>query len=151
MKVTSLMLAALLGPAVAAAQTAVVPGAVPKVLVDVSHCQWTSTLCSGSGSVGPSASGNASIAAFYYHGTTAGLAQMNFTLSSVTNPGGVTPAFVSAATCPACFAEPQPGVYRLAVRPAFGNWAGGTYVVLLTVTRPTGGSTTALVPIDIPF
>jgi hypothetical protein len=151
MKVKSLLAATLLAPAIALAQTTVVPGALPKVLVDVGHCQWTSTLCSGSGSVGAAASGNASIVAIYYHGTTAGLAQSSFTISSVTNPGGVTPVFVSAATCPACFAEPQPGVYRLAARPAFGNWAGGTYVIVMTVTRPNGTSTSVLTPIDIPF
>jgi hypothetical protein len=71
---------------------------------------------------------------------------------SITNPApGVTPAFVSTATCPACFAEPQPGVYRLAVRPSFGTWGGGSYVVLLTVTKPTGTTVEIVVPIDIPF
>jgi hypothetical protein len=138
-------------PGLGSAQTIVVPGAIPKVLVDVKHCQWTSTLCSGSGSVGAAANGNASIAAIYYHGTTAGLTATNFSISSVTNPGGVTPQFVSAATCAACFSEVQPGVYRLAARPSFGNWAGGTYVVIMTVTRPAGGSTSVLVPLDIPF
>lgn len=151
MKRTVFLFAALFLSSAALAQTTVVPGAVPKAIVDVAHCNWVSTLCSGSGSVGPASAGNASIVAFYYHGSTAGLTQTNFSISSVTNPGGVTPVFVSAATCPACFAEPQPGVYRLAMRPAFGNWAGGTYVVLLTVTRPTGASTTVLVPIEIPF
>lgn len=150
MRVAPLILAALLAPLGAAAETTVVNGGLPKVFVDVSHCQWTSTLCSGSGSIGAATGGNSSIVAFYYHGTTSGLLQSSFTLSSVTNPGGVTPVFVSSTTCPACFAEPQPGVYRLATRPAFGNWATGSYVVLLTVTRPTGVATTVLVPIDIP-
>lgn len=149
--VALLMFAGLMVPGMVFAQTTVVPGTIPKVFVDVKHCQWTSTLCSGSGSVGPAANGNASIVAIYFHGTTAGLSAANFTISSVTNPGGVTPVFVSAAICAACFAEPQPSVYRLAARPAFGNWAGGTYVVLMTVTRPTGASVSVVVPLDIPF
>lgn len=143
-------LAGIIGSGGLFAQTLVVPGANPKVFVDVKHCEWTSTLCSGSGSVGHAANGNASIVAIYYQGTTSGLAQSNFSLSSVTNPGGVTPVFVSSAICAACFAEPEPGVYRLAARPAFGNWADGTYVVLLTVTRPAGGSVSVMIPIDIP-
>lgn len=149
--ITLIMLAGLIGSGSVFAQTLVVPGANPKVFVDVKHCDWTSSLCSGSGSVGAAANGNASIVAIYYQGTTSGLAESSFSLSPVTNPGGVTPAFVSSATCAACFAEQQPGVYRLAARPAFGNWADGTYVVLLTVTRPAGGSVSVMVPIDIPF
>ena len=150
--ITLIMLAGLMGPGIVSAQTLVVPGTIPKVFVDVKHCEWPSSLCSGSGSVGPAANGNASIVAIYYQGTTAGLTLANFSLASVTNPGGVTPGFVSSLTCAACFAEPQPGVYRLAARPAAAtNWAGGTYVVLLTVTRPTGGSVTMMIPIDIPF
>ncbi len=145
-----IFLAGLIGSGNVFAQTLVVPGGNPKVFVDVKHCDWSSTLCSGSGSVGSAANGNASIVAIYYQGTTPGLSQSNFSLSSVTNPGGVTPAFVSSAICAACFAEPQPGVYRLAARPVFGNWADGTYVVLLTVTRPAGGSVSVMVPIDIP-
>lgn len=135
------------------AQTTIVPGSVPKVLVDVAHCAGSgSTLCSGSGSVGPAADGNASIVAVYYHGVTAGLTESNFSLSSVTNRApGVTPQFVGAVTCAACFAEVQPGVYRLAARPSSGNWGGGTYVVVLTVTRPNGASTSVMVPIDIPY
>ena len=151
-RVTLILLAGLAMPGVVFAQTLVVPGTIPKVFVDVKHCERdSSTLCSGSGSVGPAANGNASIVAIYYQGTTSGLTLANFSLASVTNPGGVTPAFVSSVNCAACFAEPQPGLYRLAARPAFGNWASGTYVALLTVTRPTGGSVTTMIPIDIPF
>ena len=150
-RVAFLMVAAWMIPGWVSAQTTVVPGTVPEVLVDVKHCQWSSSLCSGSGSVGAAANGNASIVAIYYRGTTAGLTGANFTINSITNPGGVTPVFVSAAICAACFAEPQPGVYRLAARPSFGNWAGGTYVVLMTITRPAGGSVTMMVPVDIPF
>jgi hypothetical protein len=145
------LLAGLIGPGSAFAQTLVVPGSNPKVFVDVKHCEWNSSFCSGSGSVGPAASGNASIVLIYYQGTTPGLAESNFSFGSVTNPGGVTPALVSSALCAACFSEQQPGVYRFAVRPAAGNWAGGTYVAVLTVTRPAGGSVSIMVPIDIPF
>jgi hypothetical protein len=105
----------------------------------------------GSGSIGPAADGNTSIVAVYIQLGTVGLAASAFSLGSITNPAGVTPAFVSTATCPACFAEPQPGVYRLAVRPSFGNWGGGSYVVLLTVTKPAGTTVEIVVPIDIPF
>ena len=149
--ITLIMLAGLMCPGIASAQTLVVPGTIPKVFVDVKHCEWPSSLCSGSGSVGSAANGNASIVAIYYQGATSGLTLANFALSSVTNPGGVTPAFVSSVSCAACFSEQQPGVYRLAARPAFGNWAGGTYVALMTVTRPTGSSVTMMIPIDIPF
>ena len=150
--ITLIMLAGLMCPGIASAQTLVVAGTIPKVFVDVKHCEWPSSLCSGSGSVGPAANGNASIVAIYYQGATSGLTLANFALSSVTNPGGVTPAFISSVSCVACFSEQQPGVYRLAARPAAAtNWAGGTYVVLLTVTRPTGGSVTTMIPIDIPF
>ena len=150
--ITLIMLAGLMCPGIASAQTLVVAGTIPKVFVDVKHCEWPSSLCSGSGSVGPAANGNASIVAIYYQGATSGLTLANFSLSSVTNPGGVTPAFISSVSCVACFSEQQPGVYRLAARPAAAtNWAGGTYVVLLTVTRPTGGSVTTMIPIDIPF
>ena len=146
-----ILLAGIIGSGGLFAQTLVVPGANPKVFVDVKHCEWASSMCSGSGSVGPAASGNASIVTIYYQGTSAGLAESSFSFGSITNPGGVTPAFVSSVTCAACFSEQQPGVYRLAARPAAGNWAGGTYVVLLTVTRPAGGSVSMMVPIDIPF
>jgi hypothetical protein len=59
-------------------------------------------------------------------------------------------AFVSVATYPTCFAEPQPGVYRLAVRPPFGTWGSGSSVVLLTVTKPTRTPIEIVMPIDIP-
>ena len=147
-----LLLGALVAQGGAVAQTLVVGGGVPRIFVDAKLCDGVSTMCSGSGSVGAAANGNTSIVAIYYQGTTAGLTAANFTLSSITNRGsGVTPAFVSTAICAACFAEVQPGVYRLAARPTFGNWGGGTYVVYLSVTRPAGGSVNVMVPIDIPF
>ena len=55
------------------------------------------------------------------------------------------------AACAACIEQHSPGVYRLAVRPPFGTWGGGSYVVLLTVTKPMGNTVEILVPIDIPF
>jgi hypothetical protein len=147
-----LLLGALIAQASAVAQTLVVAGGVPRIFVDTKLCNGVSTMCSGSGSVGAAASGNTSIVAIYYQGTTAGLTEANFALSSITNRGlGVTPAFVGTAACAACFLEVQPGVYRLAARPTASNWGGGTYVVLLTVTRPVGGSVNVMVPIDIPF
>ncbi len=147
-----LILGALVAQGSAVAQTLVVGGGVPRIFVDTKLCDGVSTMCSGSGSVGAAANGNTSIVAIYYQGTTAGLTAANFTLSSITNRGsGVTPAFVSTAICAACFTEVQPGVYRLAARPTFGNWGGGTYVVYLSVTRPVGGSVNVMVPIDIPF
>ena len=129
-----------------------VGGGVPRIFVDTKLCDGVATMCSGSGSVGAATNGNTSIVAIYYQGAMAGLTEANFALSSITNRGsGVTPAFVSTAVCAACFAEVQPGVYRLAARLAFGNWGGGSYVVLMTVTRPVGGSVSVMVPIDIPF
>jgi hypothetical protein len=149
----ALALTGLVVSGTALAATRVVPGLKNGiVLVDVDHCNQISTLCTDSGSVGPAADGNTSIVAVHIQLGTVGLAESAFALSSVTNAApGVTPAFVSTATCPACFAEPQPGVYRLAVRPPFGTWGGGSYVVLLTVTKPTGNTVEIVVPIDIPF
>ena len=147
-----LLLGALIAQGSAVAQTLVVGGGVPRIFVDTKLCDGAATMCSGSGSVGAAANGNTSIVAIYYQGATAGLTAGNFTLSSITNRGsGVTPAFVSTAVCAACFSEVEPGIYRLAARPSFGNWGGGTYVVLMTVTRPVGGSVNVMVPIDIPF
>ena len=147
-----LLLGALVAQGSAVAQTLVVAGGVPRIFVDTKPCDGVSTMCSDSGSVGAAASGNTSIVAIYYQGATVDLTAANFALSSITNRGsGVTPAFVSTAVCASCFAEVQPGVYRLAARPAFGNWGGGTYVVLMTATRPVGGSVNVMVPIDIPF
>ena len=147
-----LLLGALIAQRSAVAQTLVVAGGMPRVFVDTKLCDAVSTMCSDSGSVGAAANGNTSIVAIYYQGATAGLTEANFSLSSITNRGaGVTPVFVSTATCAACFAEVQPGVYRIAARPSFGNWGGGTYVVYLTVTRPAGGSVNVMIPIDIPF
>jgi hypothetical protein len=150
--ITILLIGALIAQGSAVAQTLVVAGGVPRIFVDTKLCDGVATMCSGSGSVGAAASGNTSIVAIYYQGTTAGLTAANFALSSITNRGlGVTPGFVSTAVCAACFSEVQPGVYRLAARPTSGNWGGGSYVVLLTVTRPVGGSVNVMVPIDIPF
>ena len=147
-----LLLGALVAQGSAVAQTLVVGGGVPRIFVDTKLCDGVSTMCSDSGSVGAATNGNTSIVAIYYQGTSVGLTESNFALSSITNRGlGVTPAFVSTITCASCFLEVQPGVYRLAARPSSGNWGGGTYVVYLTVTRPVGGSVNVMVPIDIPF
>lgn len=129
--------------------TLVIHGTKITAFVDVDTCGWSPTWCGGSGSVGAAASGNDSVVSIVVHVPSVGLAETAFSLGSITNPGGVTPAFVTTATCPACFAEPQPGVYRLAARPSFGNWATGTYTVLLTVATP-GPDKKVVVPIDIP-
>jgi hypothetical protein len=136
-----------------AGQTLVVAGFKNiTALVDVNLCSWTPTLCSGSGSVGVAAAGNDSVVGIYLHLATAGLAESAFSMTAITNPGGVSPVFVTTAVCSACFAEPEPGVYRLAARPAAGaNWTGGTYVALVTVTKPAGTTVTVLIPIDIPL
>ena len=137
---------------VSAGQTLVVAGFKNvTALVDVNLCSWTPTLCSDSGSVGVAAAGNDSVVGIYLHVATAGLAEAAFSMTAITNPGGVSPVFVNTALCSSCFAEPEPGVYRLAARPASGNWAGGTYVAQITVTKPTGAALTVLIPIDIPF
>lgn len=126
------------------------------VLVHVDTCAWGPSWCSGSGSSGEAAAGNNSVVEVIVHakrpnGTPfAGLAESAFSLTSITNPvPGVTPVFVNSATCAACFLEVEPGVYRLASRPAFGNWGAGSYTVLLKVTN---GNVTRQVtlPIHIP-
>lgn len=140
----------------AAQSTLVVSGTFLDILVDVDHCDTSSSLCGGSGSIGAAADGNDSIVAVYVHvkgafgNPISGLLEADFSLNSVTNPGGVMPIFVSSAICAACFAEPEPGVYRLAARTAFGDWSAGTYVTLLEVTYPNGNVRQVPVPIDIP-
>jgi hypothetical protein len=145
-----MLLTAFVGGA-AAGPSLVIPGQAISVVLDVDHCTQSSTLCTGSASVGAAASGNDSIVAVYVQVAASGLAETDFALGSITNAApGVTPAFVTTAVCAACFAEPQPGVYRLAARPSFGFWGSGTYVVQLTVTLPAGAVRRAVVPIDIP-
>lgn len=119
------------------------------VLVDVKLCGWSPTLCTDSGSVGVAAAGNNSVVGIIVQIPNVGLPETAFSLGPVTSPGGVTPEFVTTTVCPSCFAEPQPGVYRLAARPSSGNWASGSYVVFLTVATP-GPDKTVVVPIDIP-
>ena len=141
---------------VLASPTTVVPGKNLDVFVDVDACNSGLTFCTGSGSSGAAADGNDSIVGITIHvkdgkgSPVSGLAESSFSLRSITNQApGVTPAFVSSNVCSACFAEPQPGVYRLAARPSSNNWGAGTYTVLLKVSSG-GGSKQAVVPIDIP-
>ena len=143
--------------AAAAQDTFVVSSRFLNVLVDIDHCESTSSLCSGSGSVGAAAGGNDSIVAFHIQvngplgNPVGGLLETDFVLSGVTNQvPGVTPAFVDTVTCPACFAEPEQGVYRLAVRPSSFDWGAGSYVVQLEVTVPSGSVRQIPVSIDIP-
>ena len=80
-----LLLGALVAQGSANAQTLVLGGGVPRIFVDTKLCDGTATMCSGSGSVGAAANGNASIVVIYYQGATGGLTAANFTLSSITN------------------------------------------------------------------
>lgn len=129
--------------------TQVISRSQTTVLVDVNLCSFASTRCTDSGSVGVAADGNDSVVGILVQIPNTGLGETAFSLGSITNPGGVTPTFVTTAACASCFSEPQPGVYRLAARPAKGNWASGSYTVLLTVATP-GPDKTVVIPIDIP-
>ena len=141
-----------------AADTLVVPGNNLDVFVDIDTCAQGFTWCSGSGSVGPAAAGNDSVVGVVIHvkrnnGTPVSGAPENFfALSSITNPApGVTPVFVDSVTCPACFSEPETGVYRLAARPSSGNWGEGTYMVLLEFGPAGTPFFQTVVPFDIPM
>jgi hypothetical protein len=140
-------------------ETLVVSGRFLDVFVDVDHCVTGSVLCTDSGSVGPAADFNDSIVVVVVHvkgplgNPVGGLLEADFSLGSITNPGGVTPGFVDSLSCPSCFAEPQTGVYRLAARPAIlgSTWRDGTYMALLEVTVPSGAVRQTVVPMDIPL
>ena len=150
-------LAFLAGAPAQSAETLVVPGHFLDVFIDMDHCEWLSSLCIGSGSFGPAADGNDSVVVIAVHvkgplgNPISGLAEADFALFPITNPGGSDPVFVGSATCAACFAEPQPGVYRFAVRTASGTWSLGTFMTLLDVTYPSGASRQTVIPIDIPL
>lgn len=142
--------------AIANAQPAVVTGANLNVIVDVDACLQGYDFCTDSGSSGPAADGNDSVVSVVIQVTrnngtpVSGLLETAFSISSITNSGpGVSPVFVPLASCVSCFMEPEPGVYRLATRPSFGNWGDGTYVALVAVTS---GAVTrqTIIPIDIP-
>ena len=143
------MAASLRPDALLAGDTVVATRLKTTVLVDVGTCSWSPTWCIDSGSVGTAAAGNNSVVGVVVQVPNAGLAETAFSLGSISNPGGVTPSFVPSTACASCFSEVQPGVYRLAARPAFGNWASGSYTVLLTVATP-GPDKTIVIPIDIP-
>ena len=139
-----------------AQQTLVVNSRHLDVLVDVDVCGQVAAMCTDSGSVGPAADGNDSVVSIHVYVKepsgvpVTGLLDIDFAMFAVTNAGG-TPTFIGPPFCPGCFAEPDPGIYRLAVRPGGGgNWSAGSYVVLIEVTYPTGAIRSVAVPIDIP-
>ena len=151
-----MMVAFLAMTAIANAQTTVAIGQNLGVVLDIDACTSGFDFCSDSGSVGPAASSNNSVISVVVqvkrnNGTPfTGLTESSFSISSITNAGfGVTPAFVPTATCASCFLEVEPGVYRLAARPAFGDWGDGTYVSLIEVSSGAVSRQT-IVPIDIP-
>jgi len=142
--------------AIANAQPAVVTGQNLNVIVDVDACLQGFDFCTDSGSSGPAADGNNSVVSVVIQVTrnngtpVSGLLETNFSISSITNSGpGVSPVFVPLASCVSCFMEPEPGVYRLAARPSFGNWGDGTYVALIEVASGAVARQT-IIPIDIP-
>jgi len=155
---TVLILAtSLMVTAIANAETVTASARNLNAIVDVDHCSiFGSTLCSGSGSVGAAASSNDSIVSVIIHATApngtpmTGLPELNFNIFSVTNASGAPLVFVRAAVCAACFAEPEPGVYRFAVRPSAGNWGAGTYIQRIEVTALGGAARQIVIPIDIP-
>lgn len=126
------------------------------VIVDMDACDNTSlTLCSGTGSTSGATASNNAVAIVHVHvhlpngSPISGLTQSDFRLTAITNGGsGVTPGFVASATCGACFAEPEPGVYRLAARPTFGDWGDGSYVTLLDVSIPSGNTRQTIIPFE---
>ena len=153
-----ILVTALATTAIANAQTVVVPGQNLDVVLDIDLCDSAGqVLCGGSGSTGAAAVGNDSIIGVYIQAKLAngtpvsGLTETAFSLYAIANPPtGVNLAFVQTSVCTACFAEQTTGVYRLAIRPVTGNWAEGTYVVLLQVTTTGGITRQLLVPVDIP-
>lgn len=156
---SSLMLVTFLAvTAIANAQPAVVADDNLVVVVDVDVCDAGGLdMCTDTGSLVTAAAGNSSVVAVIVqvkrnNGTpVAGLAEGDFSLNTVTNRApAADPIFVSTAVCANCFWEPQPGVYRLGVQPAFGGiWGEGTYTTLL---RVSSGNVTreVVIPIDIP-
>jgi len=153
-----LAFAALLAGATAqAGETLVISGRFLDVFVDLDTCEQTFTWCSDSGSVGPAADGNDSVVVVAIHvkgplgNPVTGLLESDFTLRSITNAASPSPVFVDSLSCAACFAEPEAGVYRLAVRPAWNTWGDGTYMSLLEVTVPSGAIRQSVIPFDIPL
>jgi hypothetical protein len=153
-----LAFAALLAGATAqAGETLVVSGRFLDVFVDLDTCEQSFTWCSGSGSVGPAADGNDSVVAVVVHvkgplgNPVSGLLESDFSLGSITSPGGQPLVFEGTFTCAACFAEPQAGVYRLAARTANFTWSVGTYMALLEVDVPSGAIRQTVIPFDIPL
>ena len=141
---------------IANAETRVVSGTNLTVVIDLDACDFGYDFCTDSGSSGAAADGNDSVVSVVVQVTrnngnpVAGLSESDFSMSAITNAGpGVSPVFVDTASCASCFMEPEPGVYRLAVRPTFGNWGDGTYVAMIVVSSGAVSRQT-IIPIDIP-
>ena len=156
---TSLMLVSfLVSVAIANAQPAIVADDNLIVVVDVDVCDAGGLdMCTDTGSLVAAAAGNSSVVAVIVQvkrnndNPLAGLAEGDFSLHTVTNRApAADPIFISTVVCASCFVEPQPGVYRLGVQPAFGGiWGEGTYTTLLRVTSGNF-SREVVIPIDIP-
>jgi hypothetical protein len=114
-------------------------------------------LCGGTGSLVPAADGNDSIVQVIVHvkgplgNPIGGLLETDFSLTAISSPGGVSPWIVDSLTCLACFSAYPTGIYRMAVRPVFGDWAEGTYFALLEVNVPSGAVRQTVIPFDIPL
>lgn len=70
----------------------------------------------------------------------------------MTKPTGNSSVFARTGACTSCFAEPGPGVYRLALIPSGvgGTQGTGAYVAPLEVTLPSSAVASTITPIDIP-
>lgn len=153
-----LFTALLAGGNAKAAETLVIPGPNLDVFVDIDTCAQGFTWCSGSGSVGPAADGNDSVVGIVIHvkrnngSPVTGAPETFFALTTITSPSGLTTGFVDSVTCAACFAEPVPGVYRLAARPnSGGDWMDGTYMLLLEFGPAGTPFFQTVIPLDIPL
>ena len=138
------------------ADTVIVPGENLHVVIDIDHCDQSTLVCGGTGSVGAAATTNDSVVVMIVQvkanngNAVGGLALTDFALDTVlAATGGVGLLIVDAATCPLCFSELPTGTYRLAVRPTFGNWGTGTYVTHLEVSNASGASARTVIPINI--
>lgn len=140
------------------AETVIVPGENLHVIVDIDHCALAgSVVCGGTGSaLVPAAAGNDSVVLMIVQVKAAngnavgGLTESDFALSAIINPPpGVSLSIVDSTVCPACFSELPTGAYRMAVRPAAGNWGEGTYITHLEVSNASGASARTVIPINI--
>ena len=112
--------------------------------------------CSEVGATGPAAAGNDFIVGTHFYvtgslGAIGGLGELDFNVTTITSPSGNAPDFLRTGACAPCFSEPQPGVYRMAIRPSgSSNWSSGTYMLLLDVNIAPGVTVSMLLPVKIP-